>query len=213
MPSYASFFWRKCPWLDRSWFFLTVYVQQSLTRKSLCGHGMSQIRFDSLHCTERTLYCGSGYGHAGKYVQYTEYTRMKNGIGLIEGTLYIRGSFVAILPFHPPAPQFLLERLWGNTNHVICIRSVYLVSCIIFFNSEAIVGIRFCAMYRGSAFNRLFKRRLSRMFLSLDLLSEYRIQHGAIGPLYVTSSYSTWIFCRGVSGFATDCPCHVWCRW
>ena len=51
-----------------------------------------------------------------------------------------------------------------------------------------------------------------RMFLSLGLLSEYRIQHGAIGPLYVTSSYSTWIFGRGVSGFATDCPCDVWCR-
>ena len=51
-----------------------------------------------------------------------------------------------------------------------------------------------------------------RMFLSLDLFSEYRIQHGAIGPLYVTSSYSVWIFCRGVSGFATDCPCDVWCR-
>ena len=29
--------------------------------------------------------------------------------------------------------------------------------------------------------------------------------------LYVTSNYSTWIFCRGVSGFATDCPCDVWC--
>ena len=52
-----------------------------------------------------------------------------------------------------------------------------------------------------------------RMFLFLDLLSEYRIQHGAIGPLYVTSSYSTWIFYRGVSGFfATGCPCDVWCR-
>ena len=51
-----------------------------------------------------------------------------------------------------------------------------------------------------------------RMFLSLDLLWEYRIQHGANGHLYVTSSYSTWIFCRGVSGFATDCPCGVWCR-
>ena len=51
-----------------------------------------------------------------------------------------------------------------------------------------------------------------RMFLSLDLLSEYRIQHDVIGPLYVTSSYSTWIFCRGVSGFATECPCDVWCR-
>ena len=51
-----------------------------------------------------------------------------------------------------------------------------------------------------------------RMFLSLNLLWEYRIQHGANRPLYVTSSYSTWIFCRGVSGFATDCPCGVWCR-
>ena len=51
-----------------------------------------------------------------------------------------------------------------------------------------------------------------RMFLSLDLLWEYWIQHGANGPLYVTSSYSTWLFCRGVSGFATDCPCGVWCR-
>ena len=50
-----------------------------------------------------------------------------------------------------------------------------------------------------------------RMLLSLDLLSEYWIQQGAIGPLYVTSSYSTWIFCRGVSGFATDCPWNVWC--
>ena len=51
-----------------------------------------------------------------------------------------------------------------------------------------------------------------RMFPSLDPVSEYYIQHGAIGLLYVTSSYSTWIFCRGVSGFATDYPCDVWCR-
>ena len=51
-----------------------------------------------------------------------------------------------------------------------------------------------------------------RMFLSLDLLLEYRIQHGAMGPRYVTSSYSIWIFFRGVSAFATDCPCDIWCR-
>ena len=51
----------------------------------------------------------------------------------------------------------------------------------------------------------------SRMFLSLDLLPEYRIQH-TIGLLYVTSIYSTKIFYRGVSGFATDCPCGVCCR-
>ena len=50
------------------------------------------------------------------------------------------------------------------------------------------------------------------MILSLDLLSEYWIQHGAIGPLYATSSYSIWIFYRGFSGFATDCPCDVCCR-
>ena len=49
-------------------------------------------------------------------------------------------------------------------------------------------------------------------FCPCILLSEYRIQHGTNGPLYVTSSYSTWIFCRGISGFATDCPCGVWCR-
>ena len=35
-------------------------------------------------------------------------------------------------------------------------------------------------------------------FMFLDLLSEYRIQHGANGPLNVTSSYSTWMFCRGL---------------
>ena len=64
-------------------------------------------------------------------------------------------------------------------------------------------GIRYLVFYNPSP---------PRMFLCLDLLWEYRIQLGANGPLYVTSSYSTWIFCRGVSGFATDCPCGVWCR-
>ena len=51
----------------------------------------------------------------------------------------------------------------------------------------------------------------SRMFLSLDLLPEYRIQH-TIVLLDITSIYSTKIFYMGVSGFATDCPCGVWCR-
>ena len=51
-----------------------------------------------------------------------------------------------------------------------------------------------------------------RMFLSLDLLSEYRIQRGTTGPPYVTSSYWIWIFCRGVSGFATGYPCDFRCR-
>ena len=41
-----------------------------------------------------------------------------------------------------------------------------------------------------------------QLFLPLHLHSEYRIQHSAIRPLCVTFSYSTWIFCRGFSGFA-----------
>ena len=72
-------------------------------------------------------------------------------------------------------------------------------------------------MARPTAISRESKKKSLNLYnlpswRSLDLLWEYRIQHGANGPLYVTSNYSTWIFCRGVSGFATDCPCGVWCR-
>ena len=53
---------------------------------------------------------------------------------------------------------------------------------------------------------------LPECFCPWTCSSEYRPQHGAIGPLDVKSSYSTWMFCSGISGFATDCPCGVWCR-
>ena len=59
-------------------------------------------------------------------------------------------------------------------------------------NSTLILDTRHLVFYNPSP---------PRMFLSLDLLLKYRIQHGAIGSLYVTYSYSTWIFCRGVSGW------------
>ena len=71
----------------------------------------------------------------------------------------------------------------------ICLKQYFDTRCLVFYNTSP-----------------------PRMFLSLDLLWEYWIQHGANGPLYVTSCYSTWMFCRGVSGFATGCPCDVWCR-
>ena len=29
---------------------------------------------------------------------------------------------------------------------------------------------------------------------------------------FMSHVYSTWIFCRGVSGLASDCPSGVWCR-
>ena len=46
----------------------------------------------------------------------------------------------------------------------------------------------------GICFKQLFD---TRYLVFLDLLWEYRIQHGANGPLYVTSSYSTWNILQG----------------
>ena len=101
---------------------------------------------------------------------------------------------------------------------LFCMSSVFFglpfVSCslMIKFNTRMLVAFGICfKKHFDSRYFVLYNPSPPRMFLSLDLLSEYRI-HGAIGSLYVTSSYSTLILCRGVSGFATDCPCDVWCR-
>ena len=88
-----------------------------------------------------------------------------------------------------PGLNAILCFLWMLVTLGICLKQYFDTRYLVFYNTSP-----------------------PRMFLSLDLLWEYRIQHGANGPLYVISSYSTWIFCRGVSGFATDCPCGVWCR-
>ena len=73
------------------------------------------------------------------------------------------------------------------------------------------IGIRFKQHFdtRYFAFCNLSP---PRMFLFLDLLSEYRIQHGTIGPLHVPSRYLIRILYRGVLGFATDGSFGVWCR-
>ena len=90
-----------------------------------------------------------------------------------------------------------------------------IVSCSLITNLNTRMLVTFDSCFKQHFDTRylvFYNTSSPRMFLSLDLLWEYRIQHGANGPLYVTYSYSTWIFCRGVSGFATDCPCGVWCR-
>ena len=40
----------------------------------------------------------------------------------------------------------------------------------------------------------------------------HMIEHVSFGLLYVMFTFPTTIFYRGVPGFATDCPCGVWCR-
>ena len=50
------------------------------------------------------------------------------------------------------------------------------------------------------------------MFPPLDILLEYWIEHVSFGLLYVMFTFPTRIFYRGVPGFASDCPCGVWCR-
>ena len=92
---------------------------------------------------------------------------------------------------------------------------VYQLSLALWWKSNIRMVVTFGICFKQHFDTRylvFYNTSTPRMFLSLDLLWEYRIQHGANGHLYVTSSYSTWIFCRRVSGFATDCPCGVWCR-
>ena len=79
-------------------------------------------------------------------------------------------------------------------------------------NTRMLVTIGICfKLYFDTRHFAFYNLSPSRMFLSLDLLPEYRIQH-TIVLLDITSIYSTKIFYMGVSGFATDCPCGVWCR-
>ena len=93
---------------------------------------------------------------------------------------------------------------------------LWFTNCVLLFDKNLILGCLWLLVFFKQHFDTrylvFYNTSPPRMFLSLDLLWEYRIQHGPNGPLYVTSNYSTWIFCRGVSGFATDCPCGVWCR-
>ena len=47
------------------------------------------------------------------------------------------------------------------------------------------------------------------MFLSMDILFDYWIEHASFGVLYVMFRFSTRIFYGGAPGFATDLSCGV----
>ena len=82
---------------------------------------------------------------------------------------------------------------------------VYQLCLVLWYKSNTRMLVTFEICFKQHFDTRylvLYNPSPPRMLLSLDLLWEYRIPHGANGPLYVTSSYSTWIFCRGVSGLS-----------
>ena len=133
-------------------------------------------------------------------------------IGRIYIYIYYNGSVIQCWRSCTPS-RWGVRGSWAKCHFLFSL--VYQLCLALWYKSNTRMLVTF-----GICFKQHFDTRYlvfynpspPRMFLSLDLLWEYRIQHGANGPLYVTSSYSTWIFCRGVSGFATDCPCGIWCR-
>ena len=91
--------------------------------------------------------------------------------------------------------------LWEMTRIKMINQSIN-QSIYIYNTTRMLVAFGICLkQYFDTRYLVFYNTSPPRMFLSLDFLWEYRIQHGANGPLYVTPSYSTWIFCRG-----------VWCR-
>ena len=50
------------------------------------------------------------------------------------------------------------------------------------------------------------------ILLEYCIALEHDSEHVSFGLLYVVFTFPTRIFYRGVPGFATDCPCGVWCR-
>ena len=138
------------------------------------------------------------------------------------GPIYNIPALVQIMAWRRPSDKPLSEPMMVSLLAHICVTPPqwvktygYTICLALWYKSNTRMLVTF-----GICFKQHFDTRYlvfynpspPRMFLSLDLLWEYRIQHDANGPFYVTSSYSTWIFFRGVSGFATDCPCGVWCR-
>ena len=128
-----------------------------------------------------------------------------------------RGCHSVLAKLHPIAFYRIISGEYAvpGLNATCCF--LWFTNCVLLFdkniNTRMLVTFGICfKQHFDTKYLVFYNTSPPRMFLSLDLLWEYWIQHGANGPLYVTSSYSTWIFCRGVSGFATDFPCGVWCR-
>ena len=105
----------------------------------------------------------------GSVIQYWRSCTPSRSIGLSLGSVRFLGWMPLFVFFGLPIVSCsLIKKL--NTKMLvtfgICFKQHFDTRYLVFYNTSP-----------------------PRMFLSLDLLWEYRIQHGANGPLYVTSSY------------------------
>ena len=138
----------------------------------------------------RVLVIGRIYTYTGSVVQYSWSCTPSQSIG--------GGRFLCWMPlvvFFGHINCVLLCDNKTNTN------TRMLVTIGIRFKQHLTLGILRSAI-----------SHLQGCYCPWTLPSEYRVKHGTIGPLYVTSRHSTRIFYRGVSGFTTEWPCGVWCR-
>ena len=136
------------------------------------------------------------------------------------------------------APSHYLNQCWFITSRFICHSSKGNIIVSIFYTSNLywwgkgwpVDGLPFpdtgcpvpdVSIYYMSNINELPDGILFHwfckctppwMFLPLDIPSEYRPEHVTFGLLCVIFKFPSRIFCRRVPGFATDCPCGVWCR-
>ena len=119
----------------------------------------------------------------------------------------------------PLTLTYIFKVIWPLLRKSCPLFSVYSFGWILFYILHKwslcrVLHFQNLEIWIFSKFFKLFGLDLEKIKSTvLDGFFPYVAQMiSSIGPLYVTSCYSTWIFCRGVSGFATDCPCDVWCR-
>ena len=103
----------------------------------------------------------------------------------------------------PPPPVSIHPDCYQtNFGHFIDLYFSWYGMQIYFFFIAIDINVLFCFCYRSHL----------GMFLPLDRLLEYYIEHVTIGLRYVKVMLLTRLFCRGVPGFALDCNCCVRCH-
>ena len=109
---------------------------------------------------------------------------------------------------------------WVSLGAVFTIYLIEFYFILIFIMKVTIIGIFMAILYFSNNIFRLSvatsfwfcKLATPWMFTPLHILLENWIEHVTFRLLYVMFIFPTRIIYRGVTGFATDCPCGIWCH-